>query len=425
MTPSAGDLGRAAVEHCRALLRLDTSNPGSDEEAAARYVADTLAAAGVGCEVVEAAPGRCSVVSRIPGDAPGDALLVHGHLDVVPAGEGWTHEPFAADEADGCLWGRGAIDMKATVATMLAAQCALAGPRHGRDLVFAYFADEEMGGELGSRHVVEHRPELLAGVTDAIGELGGFPVDAGGGRRVYPIQCAEKGMLWLRVVVPGQAGHAALSDADNPIPRLAELLAGVARLELDETPPEAHVALTHALARELGGPPDRALGLLGAFGAMAHHGARTRFVPTTLAAGAKVNVLPASAEAMIDCRCLPGRDDDAIAAVRALLRDGEELSVTARSPGIEAPPSGALYDACAAALRRADPTAIVVPFVLAAGSDAQRLAPLGIRGYGFAPLLLPAGFDGIPTLLHAADERVPVEAVARGADVLLDLLQRY
>jgi acetylornithine deacetylase/succinyl-diaminopimelate desuccinylase-like protein len=418
--------GAAAVAHCRELLRIDTSNPGAVEEPAARYVVDALSAAGVDSEVVEPQPGRCSVISRMRGADPElSGLLVHAHLDVVPAGDGWTRDPFGAEEADGCLWGRGALDMKATVATMLAAQAALASVPRRRDIVFAYFADEEMGGGLGAGYVARERPHLLAGVTEAIGEIGGFTVHLEDGRRLHPIQCGEKAMVWMEIVVPGEAGHAALSDAINPLPRLGELITAIDALRLDETPPSAHIALLEqAVAMAPAGTEDP-LAVLGAFGRMAAQGARTRFRPTVAAAGGKVNVLPDAARTIVDCRCLPGRNEDAVDAVRALLREGETLEVLQQSRGAVTEPSGPLYDACVAALRRADPDGVPVPFVFAAGSDVQHFGPLGITGYGFAPLTLPPGFGGVPDLFHAPDERVPIDAIAGGTATLLDLLRSY
>ena len=324
------NVGPRSIEHARRLLRIDTSNPGSTEERAAAYVVDVLSAAGLTAEVVEPEPGRCSVVSRMAGSAPDlPALLVHGHLDVVPPQDGgWTHDPLGGVEADGWLWGRGAVDMKGTVATMLAAQEALAGAAGPRTLVFAYFADEEMGGGLGAQWIVRHRPELLRGVQDALGEFGGFSVTLPDGRRAYPIQCAEKGMLWLRVDVRGRGGHAAYSELPNALVRAAAIVSEVAELALPGPPPPAHAALLDALA-----PLDR----LGSFGAMASLGDRARFTPTMLAAGAKENMLPECARLLIDARFPPGMGDAALSALLGVLGPEEEYEVVKLTPGIERP----------------------------------------------------------------------------------------
>lgn len=425
-------IGERALEHCRALLRIDTSNPGACEEPAAAYVVDTLAAAGIASEVVEPAPGRCSVVSRVPGSDPElPALLVHGHLDVVPAQDGWTHDPFGGVEADGFLWGRGAVDMKNAVAMMLAAQEALsphAGAAPRRTLVFAYFADEEMGGGLGAGWIARNRPDLLAGVTEALGEVGGFAVALPDGRRLYPIQCGEKGMLWMRMVVRGDGGHAAYSTASNALVRAAHVVGEVARLELSETAPAAHDELVARLA-EIFGSGDHdlsaaALDALGSFGAMARLGDRTRATPTVLTAGAKTNVIPDRAELLIDARVLPGAGEATIERLTSLLEPGDEHEVLIHTPGVMRAPGEPLYARCAAALREADPAAIVVPFVNSAGTDAQHLTPLGIAPYGFTPVVTVDGFDYLAQF-HAVDERVPVEAVTRGAELLLDVIAGY
>lgn len=249
----------AVIEHCRALLRLDTSNPGSTEEAAAAYVVDVLSRARLPTEVVEPAPGRVSVISRHAGAEPElPALVVHCHLDVVPAqDEGWRHDPFGGVEEDGFLWGRGAVDMKDFAAMMLATQTALAeGPPPRRDIVFAYFADEEMGGGLGSRWIVENRPELFDRAAWAIGEIGGFPVTLPNGRRLYPVQVAEKGLLWFRITMRGVGAHAALTDAPNATAALGRVLGRLAHLTTEDPVPPASVVLGERLTALLGNGTD-------------------------------------------------------------------------------------------------------------------------------------------------------------------------
>lgn len=421
------------VSICRDLLRFDTSNPGSTEERAASYVVDLLSGAGIGTEVIEPAPGRCSVFSRHRGADPGlSGLLVHGHLDVVPAGgDGWTHDPFGGVEAGGCLWGRGAVDMKGSVAMMLATQLWLAeaGEAPRRDLTFAYFADEEAGGTLGALWTVENRPDLLHGVTEALGELGGFRVLLPNRRRVYPLQSAEKGMLWLRVRATGTGGHAALSDAPNPLVRLAHVIDRLPSLRTDAPPPRAFRLLVERLAELLEEPevaedPEQALGALGSFGAMSLKASRTTFVPTVISSGVAVNVIPDRAEVYVDCRFVPGGRDAALAALEGLLDDDMVCEIVTFMPGLEAPADGQLAAAAQRAVDEHDPGAVVVPWALPAGTDAQRFVPLGIAGYGFMPLVLSDGADH-PALFHALDERVPLDALTSGYRIFRTLVTTY
>ena len=419
------------ISLCRDLLRIDTSNPGSTEEEAAAYVADTLASVGIEAEVIESQAGRCSVFSSHRGRDPAlPGLLVHSHLDVVPPQEtGWTHDPFGGVEADGFLWGRGAVDMKGAVAMMLSTQLFLArselAPR--RDVTFAYFADEERGGELGSRWLVEHRPDLFEGISEALGELGGFTITLPDGSRAYLLQAAEKGMLWTRLSIHGRGGHAAMSDEPNPTVRLAGLVERIVRLETDDPPPAAFLLLVERLAKLLGASsaePETVLGPLGTFGAMSLKAGKTTFVPTVAAAGVKVNVIPDYAEVYVDCRYVSGGLETALAAIRSVLDHDMACEIVTTTPGVSVPCEGALVDACRAVVEAIDPGAHVIPWALPAGTDAQRLAALGIRGYGFMPLILPAGFDYV-SLFHAADERVPVEALVRGGELLRTLVATY
>jgi acetylornithine deacetylase/succinyl-diaminopimelate desuccinylase-like protein len=422
-------VGAAAVRHCQALLRVDTSNPGRVEELAARHVARTLAAASAQIDWVEPQPGRCSVVGRVEGlDRSRSALLVHGHLDVVPAGDArWTRNAFGGELVDGELWGRGAVDMKGAVAAMLAghvelARLSQAGRPPQRTIVFAYFADEELGGTYGSDHVVRERPELLDGVDEAIGEIGGFPVALPDGRNLYTIQCGERGMMWLRIEIRGQGGHAGLAGDTRPLSRLAELTQALLELRLDETVPPPHERLLAGLRDTAGLDGPDPLASLGRFGHMAAAAARTSFTPTSVEAAGNANVVPARVVLTIDCRFVPGSETAALQAVRDLLEPDEECAVLGRGPGVVVPDDTELTRACANAIRRADPDAVVLPFMFPAASDAQNLLALGIRPYGFTPLALPAGAPYL-SLFHASDERIHATAVSRGAEILLDLLR--
>jgi len=403
------------VSTCRDLLRIDTSNPGATEADAAAYVAERLQAAGLDPLVLEPEPGRCTVIVTQPGADPDlPPAIVHGHLDVVPVpdADAWTHDPFGGVEADGFLWGRGAIDMKNTVAAMLTLQVVWAreGRRPRRNLVFAYFADEEMGGPLGSRWVVDHRPDLFEGAAFAVGEIGGFPVPVPGGPVLYPLQVAERGMVWVRLTATGASGHAAFTAGTGPVVHLADALARIARLELADGTPPGHAALLEHL-----GPVP--LEALGSFGAAARNAAATTFVPTILQAGDKINVIPREATAFVDVRVAPGYAERATAAVAAALGEHVRMEVLSSSDGVNAPLDERLLATAQRAVRTVDPDGVVAPFAMAAGSDAQRLARLGIPGYGFTPLTAPPSFDYLANF-HSRDERVPVDGLRDGLRML-------
>ncbi|MFC8731247.1 M20/M25/M40 family metallo-hydrolase [Luteimicrobium sp. NPDC057192] len=428
-SPSAED---EVVAICRDLLRIDTSNFGDDsgpgERVAAEHVAGLLAEVGLDVDVFESAPGRTSVVTRVEGaDRSRPALVVHGHLDVVPArADDWSVDPFAGEERDGMLWGRGAVDMKDMDAMILAVLRRMIrdGRKPARDLVVAFFADEEAGGVQGAQWAVNRRPELFEGATEAVSEVGGYSVDVDG-HRAYLLQTAEKGLWWLRLVADGKAGHGSQVNADNAVTQLAAAVAriGAHRWPLRLTPTVD--ALLRGVADLTGLPYDpadedgverlvAALGPAAAFvGATVRHTAN----PTQLDAGYKANVVPGSASATVDARFLPGYEDEAEARLRALAGDGVRLETIHRDVALEVPFSGGLVDAMSAALLAEDPGASVLPYTLSGGTDNKSLSRLGITGYGFAPLRLPADLD-FAGMFHGVDERVPLDALRFGVRVL-------
>jgi acetylornithine deacetylase/succinyl-diaminopimelate desuccinylase-like protein len=427
--PSAED---EVVAICRDLLRIDTSNYGDDsgpgERAAAEHVAGLLTEVGLDVDVFESAPGRTSVVTRVEGaDRSRSALVVHGHLDVVPArADDWSVDPFAGEERDGMLWGRGAVDMKDMDAMILAVLRRMVrdGRKPARDLVVAFFADEEAGGVQGAQWAVNRRPELFEGATEAVSEVGGYSVDVDG-HRAYLLQTAEKGLWWLRLVADGKAGHGSQVNPDNAVTHLAAAVAriGAHRWPLRLTPTVD--ALLRGVADLTGLPYDpededgvdrlvAALGPAAAFvGATVRHTAN----PTQLDAGYKANVVPGSASATVDARFLPGYEDEAEARLRALAGDGVRFETIHRDVALEVPFSGGLVDAMSAALLAEDPGASVLPYTLSGGTDNKSLSRLGITGYGFAPLRLPADLD-FAGMFHGVDERVPLDALRFGVRVL-------
>jgi acetylornithine deacetylase/succinyl-diaminopimelate desuccinylase-like protein len=425
---------REVVDICRELIRIDTSNygdgSGPGERKAAEYVAGLLADVGLHPVLLESNPGRASVVTRMTGADPGrPPLLVHGHLDVVPArAEDWTRHPFAAEEADGCLWGRGAVDMKDMDAMILACvrDMARSGRRPPRDVVLAFTADEEAGGRLGAHWLVDHHPDLFDGVEEAISEVGGFCVTVAD-RRIYLLQTAEKGILWLRLVARGRAGHGSQLNDDNAV----TLLAGaVSRIGAHEWPREVTPTVRTFLEgmSELSGTrldaedQDGLARVLGTTARWIGATVRNTANPTALEAGYKHNVIPGTATALIDCRFLPGREEELLATVRDLAGPGVVVEVLVRDVALEAPADGDVVATMQAALLAEDPEAHVLPYCLSGGTDNKAYSRLGIRGYGFVPLRLPEGLD-FAGMFHGVDERVPLDALRFGTRVLGHLLE--
>jgi acetylornithine deacetylase/succinyl-diaminopimelate desuccinylase-like protein len=432
-TEAALDL---TAEIARDLIRFDTTNHGegrsNGETDAAEYVADKLRGLGLTPQLFDSEPGRTSVVARVRGrDPEKPALVVHGHLDVVPADPAnWSVDPFAGVIADGLLWGRGAVDMKNMDAMMLAALTDIvgAGEAPARDLVIGFFADEEAGGVLGSHYLVDNHPELFAGATEAISEVGGYSITFAD-QRAYLLQTGEKALIWIKLIARGDAAHGSRVIHNNAVTKLAEAVAAVGRRRWPIRLTDTTTQLMGELARILGvdpqqvGPDELALAT-GTASGFIQASLRTTTNPTLLHAGYKHNVIPDLAEALIDIRTLPGEEDAVLAEVAELVGPDIEIVVMHRDIGLETPFSGALIDAMTETLGRHDPGAPVLPYLLSGGTDNKALSKLGITGYGFAPLQLPANLD-FPAMFHGVDERVPLDALVFGRRVLTDLLSNY
>jgi acetylornithine deacetylase/succinyl-diaminopimelate desuccinylase-like protein len=421
------------VDICRDLIRIDTTNPGDHsgpgERRAAEYVAGLLSEVGVHPTVLESHPKRTSLVARVAGnDSSRPALLIHGHLDVVPANAlDWRLNPFAGEIADGCVWGRGAIDMKDMDAMVLAVvrQRMREGRRPARDVVLAFTADEEAGGNWGAGFLVKEHADLFEGVTEAIGEVGGFSVSVGD-QRMYAVQTAEKGLAWMRLTATGTAGHGSMIHGDNAVTALAEAVGRVGRHQWPTQLPDATRAFltqaSHALGVEF--DPQDPSSIIGKLGGMSKMiGATTQHTanPTGLKAGYKVNVIPQAASAELDGRFLPGREDEFFAQLDELLGKAVKREFIHHDIALETTADGHLWDAMAAALNAEDPDGIVVPYCLSAGTDAKHFSTLGIRCFGFSPLRLPPQLD-FAGMFHGIDERVPVDALTFGVRVLDRLL---
>ncbi|MCI1018033.1 M20/M25/M40 family metallo-hydrolase [Microbacterium sp. C5A9] len=428
--PSLPEVVRIAQD----LIRFDTSNFGGGdargEREAAEYVGAYLQELGLDVEYYEPIDRRTNVMARVRGrDPEKSALVVHGHLDVVPAmAEDWTVDPFAGEVRDGMLWGRGAVDMKNMNAMILTAVADIlrAGELPERDLVLAFFADEENGGVEGSALAVQHRAHWFDGATEAISEVGGYSISVDD-RRAYLLQVGEKALIWIRLVAKGRAGHGSRLHDDNAVTKLAEAVAAIGRTRW----PIRLTSTTEALLRglsELSGrsqdDPDALAAAAGPAEAFLRSSFRTTTNPTALTAGYKHNVIPERAEALIDVRVIPGTEDEVLAELQTIVGDDIEIQTVVRDIGMETPFAGELVEAMVASLNRHDPGVPVIPYLLGAGTDNKALAALGITGYGFAPLRLPADLD-FTGMFHGVDERVPVESLVFGQRVLADLLRTY
>ena len=418
------------------LIRFDTSNYGegvsNSETEAAEYLGSLLEQLGLTTTYVDSDPGRTSVVARVKGSDPSlPALVVHGHTDVVPADpDNWSVDPFGGVVKDGMLWGRGAVDMKNMDAMIVTALQDILGEGHQpkRDLVIAFFADEEAGGVRGSHHLVTRNPELFAGATEAISEVGGYSVTIND-QRAYLLQTGEKALVWIKLIARGTASHGSRVMHNNAVTKLAEAVAKVGRREWPVHLTDTTEQLVGELARILGVDPQRVgpeeiVLATGSAGGFIQGTLRTTTNPTLLKAGYKHNVIPDQAEALVDIRTLAGEEDAVLAEVRELVGPDIEIVVMHRDIGLENPFQGALVDAMVASLGTHDPGVPVLPYLLSGGTDNKALSLLGITGYGFAPLKLPAGLD-FPGMFHGVDERVPLDALVFGRRVLGDLLSNY
>ncbi|MFF9018809.1 M20/M25/M40 family metallo-hydrolase [Streptomyces eurythermus] len=417
------------VEFTSGLIRIDTTNRGGGdcrERPAAEYAAERLAGAGLEPLMLERTPGRTNVVARIEGTDPSaDALLVHGHLDVVPAEPAdWSVPPFSGEIRDGMVWGRGAVDMKNMDAMILAVvrSWARQGVRPRRDLVIAFTADEEASAEDGSGFLAGRHPELFEGCTEGVSEGGGFTFHDGSGREIYPIAAGERGTAWLKLTARGRAGHGSKVNRENAVTRLA---AAVARIGEHEWPtrltPTVRAALD-ALAALYGietshTDVDRLLEKLGPAAGLVEATVRNSANPTMLDAGYKLNVIPGEAVAHVDGRYLPGTEEEFAATLDRLTGPDVHWEFAHREVALQAPVDSPLFAGMRAAVEEFAPGAHVVPYCMAGGTDAKQFSRLGITGYGFVPLRVPAGFD-YPALFHGVDERVPVEALRFGVRVL-------
>lgn len=413
------------------LIRIDTTNTGdtttsAGERKAAEWVATKLDEVGIDSVIHESEKGRASLVARIPGedrDRPG--LLIHGHLDVVPADKReWTVDPFSGEQRDGYVWGRGAVDMKDMDAMTLALvrDWARTGTKPPRDVVLAFVADEEAGGTYGAHYMVDHHADLFENVSEAISEVGGFSLTVRDDLRLYLIQTAEKGLAWMRLTAAGRPGHGSFVHDDNAVTRLSAAVAriGSTRLPTVLTPPMKQFIeeVSDAYGVEIDvDHPDEALSRLGSISRMIGAALRNTVNPTMLDAGYKTNVIPGTASATVDGRFLYGQEEAFEAQIDELLGEGVTREYIHHDQAVETTFDGPLVEQMVAALKAEDDGARPVPFTMSGGTDAKSFETLGMRCFGFSPLRLPADLD-FAGLFHGIDERVPVESLQFGIRVL-------
>ena len=427
-------LEEEAIRICQELIRIPSVNFGEgkgDEEAVANYIVASLAEVGIASKIYEAAPKRCNVIARIKGSDPKKpGLVVHGHIDVVPANaQDWSVNPFAGEIKDGCIWGRGAVDMKNVDAMILAIvrDWAHRGYVPERDIVLAFFADEEAGMTFGSRYMTANHPEVFAGCTEAISEVGGFSVTVADGKRLYFIEAAQKGIHWMKLTAQGRAGHGSMMNDENAITAITEAVAKIGRHEWPQRYTKTVKDLFKEVARVTGKVYDEKdlrplLKEIGSTARMIGATLQNTANPTMLDAGYKANVIPGTASAVIDGRFLPGYEAELNDTVRAIIGPDILIETVSHDIALEVDFDAPLVDAMKAAILAHDPEGIPVPYLMSGGTDNKALSEIGIVGYGFSPLRLPADLDFM-SLFHGVDERVPISGLQFGVNVLKDFLE--
>ena len=427
-------LEEEVVKICQDLIRIPSVNYGEgkgDEKAVAEYVVASLAEVGITAKIYESAPNRCNVIANIEGaDPTRPGLVVHGHIDVVPANAAdWSVDPFGAEIRDGMIWGRGAVDMKNVDAMILAIvrKWARAGYKPPRNIVLAFFADEEAGMTFGSRWMAAQHPEVFAGCSEAISEVGGFSVTVGDGKRLYFVEAAQKGIHWMKLTAEGRAGHGSMMNDENALTALSEAVAKIGKFDWPQRYTKTVKILFKKIAQATGKPynEDDLRPLLKEIGPTARMiGATLQNTanPTMLEAGYKANVIPGSASAVIDGRFLPGYEDELNETIRSIIGADIKIETVSRDIALEVEFEGDLVDAMCNAITKHDPEGIPVPYLMSGGTDNKALSELGIVGYGFSPLKLPADLDFM-ALFHGVDERVPISGLEFGVNVLADFLE--
>lgn len=427
------ELEEDVVKLCQELIQIPSVNFGEgkgDEKAAAEYVAAKMKEVGIKSKIYESAPNRCSVVARIEGkDKSKPGLVVNGHLDVVPANAAdWSVDPFSGAIKDGCIWGRGAVDMKNMDAMILAVIRLWARYNYQpeRTIVIVFFGDEEAGGIYGSRWMAEKHPEVFAGCSETISEVGGFSLTLLSGKRVYAIEASQKGIEWMKLTAEGVAGHGSMVNNANAVTRLTEAIAKIGNYTWPQRITKTSDLFFQKISELSGKPYDRnnlqpLIDEVGPMGKMIGATLCNTTNPTMLEAGYKANVIPQSASAVVDGRTLPGYEKELLDTVKSLVGEHVKVESLVSDIPLEVEFGGPLVDAMIAAIKSEDPDGIPIPYLLSGGTDNKALAKLGIVGYGFSPLKLPPDLD-FTGLFHGIDERVPIDSLQFGARTLFHFL---
>jgi acetylornithine deacetylase/succinyl-diaminopimelate desuccinylase-like protein len=421
------------------LIQFDTTNPPGNESDCISFIRGLLSDAGIESTILAKTPERPNLVARLPGQGNVPPLLMYGHVDVVTTEDQiWQYPPFEGKLADGFLWGRGALDMKGGVAMMLSAMLRAKAadlPLPG-DVVLAIVSDEEANGDYGARFLVEQHPDLFQGIRYALGEFGGFTLHLGQ-QRFYPIMIAEKQICWLKVTLRGPGGHGSMPIQGGAMRKLSTVLRKIdrQRLPVHVTPianqmftelADSLGGLTRLVLRQLTKPllTNSILNLLGdrsrIFDPLLHN----TVSPTILHGSSKINVIPNAVSVELDGRLLPGfHPNDLIKELHQILGNEVEIEVVRYDPGPTEPDMG-LYKVLADIIHDADPEGVPIPFMLSGVTDGRYFSQLGIQTYGFTPMQLPEDFNFTQTI-HAADERIPIDAVDFGTQAIYQVLTRF
>ena len=428
------ELENETITLCQEMIRIPSVNHGEgrgDEKAMAQFIAAKLSEVGIESELIETAPNRVNVVAKIVGlDSTRPGLVLHGHIDVVPVNAAdWSVDPFSGEIKNGFIWGRGAVDMKNIDAMILA--CVRMWARNKlkppRNVLLVFFADEEASGTFGSRWLVKNRPELFAGYSEAVSEVGGFSVTITGDHRLYLVEAAQKGIQWLKLTAKGSAGHGSFINNDNAVTKISEAVTRIGNYEWPQLETKTGAVLFKKIA-ELTGEEYNAQDVKPL---MRHLGPAVKMIgatiqntanPTMLEAGYKANVIPQNASAVIDGRFLPGYESDLHQTIKKLAGEDIEIEFVARDIALEVEFKGDLVEAMCSAILGEDPDGIPVPYLMSGGTDNKALSELGIKGYGFSPLKLPKELDFF-SLFHGVDERVPIDGLKFGARVMYEFLE--